>query len=156
METTKAPEEIDHDRRRLLGTVTMGIAAAGALSLVPTHLVKASDMISNQSSNQGASPMDTVAHSEIRPFRVNFPEEALVDLRRRIAATRWPDKETVTDESQGVQLATVQSLVRYWGTDYDWRKVEAKLNALPRFITEIMGSTSISFTFARNMRMPCQ
>ncbi len=139
MDTPKKPEGIDQDRRRLLGTVTMGIAAAGALSLVPTHLVKASDTISNQSSNQGASPMDTVAHSEIRPFRVNFPEEALVDLRRRIAATRWPDKETVTDESQGVQLATVQSLVRYWGTDYDWRKVEAKLNALPQFITEIDG-----------------
>ncbi len=139
METTKTPEVIDQDRRRLLGTATMGIAAAGALSLVPTHLVKASDAISNQSSNQGASPMDTVAHSGIRSFRVNFPEEALVDLRRLIAATRWPDKETVTDESQGVQLATVQSLVRYWGTDYDWRKVEAKLNALPQFITEIDG-----------------
>jgi pimeloyl-ACP methyl ester carboxylesterase len=83
--------------------------------------------------------MDTVERTGIRPFRANFPEDALVDLRRRIAATRWPDKETVADESQGVQLATVQSLVRYWGTDYDWRKVEAKLNALPQFITEIDG-----------------
>lgn len=75
----------------------------------------------------------------IRPFRVNIPEEALADLRRRIAATRFPDKETVNDRSQGVQLAKFQELVRYWGTDYDWRKAEAKLNALPQFITTIDG-----------------
>ena len=75
----------------------------------------------------------------IRPFRVNAPETALVDLRRRIAATRWPDRETVADQSQGVQLATVQKLARYWATQYDWRKVEARLNALPQFITEIDG-----------------
>jgi pimeloyl-ACP methyl ester carboxylesterase len=77
--------------------------------------------------------------SAIRPYRVNIPEEQLVDLRRRIAATRWPDKETVTDESQGLPLATIQDLARYWQTNYDWRKVEAKLNALPQFITEIDG-----------------
>ncbi len=75
----------------------------------------------------------------IRPFHTNFPEEALVDLRQRIAATRWPAKETVTDASQGVQLATMQALARYWATDYDWRKCEAKLNALPQFVTEIDG-----------------
>jgi len=75
----------------------------------------------------------------IRPFRINFPDEALVDLRRRVAATRWPDQETVNDQSQGVQLATVQALARYWGTNYDWRKVEANLNALPQFTTEIDG-----------------
>ena len=75
----------------------------------------------------------------IRPFQINVPEDALVDLRRRINATRWPDRETVTDESQGVQLATIQELARYWGTDYDWRKCEATLNALPQFITEIDG-----------------
>jgi pimeloyl-ACP methyl ester carboxylesterase len=75
----------------------------------------------------------------IRPFKINVPEEALVDLRRRIAATRWPDKETVTDQSQGVQLATTQKLARYWATEHDWRKCEAKLNALPQFITEIDG-----------------
>src|SRR5205814_6621236 len=66
-------------------------------------------------------------------------EEALVDLRRRIATTQWPEKETVTDASQGVQLATMQKLARYWASDYDWRKVEAKLNALPQFVTEIDG-----------------
>jgi pimeloyl-ACP methyl ester carboxylesterase len=75
----------------------------------------------------------------IRPFRIDITEEALVDLRRRIAATRWPEKETVADQSQGVQLATIQKLARYWATDYDWRKLEAKLNALPQFITEIDG-----------------
>ena len=75
----------------------------------------------------------------IRPFRVNVPDEALVDLRRRILATRWPERETVADESQGVQLAAIQELARYWATDYNWRKVEAQLNALPQFITEIDG-----------------
>lgn len=75
----------------------------------------------------------------IRPFRVNIPEEALVDLRRRILATRWPDKETVEDQSQGVQLAAVQKLAHYWATDYDWRKCEAKLRALPNFVTKIDG-----------------
>src|SRR6266566_4566995 len=77
--------------------------------------------------------------TEIRPFYVEVPEEDLVDLRRRIAATRWPESETVADESQGVQLATMQELVRYWGTEYDFRRFEARLNALPQFITEIDG-----------------
>jgi pimeloyl-ACP methyl ester carboxylesterase len=77
---------------------------------------------------------------EVRPFRIDdVPEEDLVDLRRRIADTQWPEKETVADESQGVPLATMQELARYWATDYDWRKCEAKLNALPQFITEIDG-----------------
>jgi pimeloyl-ACP methyl ester carboxylesterase len=75
----------------------------------------------------------------IRPYRVSVPEEALVDLKRRIAATRWPDKETVADQSQGAQLARLQELVRYWGSGYDWRKAEAKLNALPQFTTNIDG-----------------
>ena len=75
----------------------------------------------------------------IRPFRVNFPKAALDDLRRRIAATKWPGRETVPDETQGVQLATMQKLARYWQTDYDWRKCEVRLNALPQFITDING-----------------
>ena len=77
--------------------------------------------------------------SEIRPFRVDMPDEAIADLRRRIAATRLPTKELVTDRSQGVQLATIQALVRYWAADYDWRACEARLNALPQFTTEIDG-----------------
>lgn len=75
----------------------------------------------------------------VRPFRVDVPEEELTELRRRINATRWPEQETVTDATQGVQLATIQKLARYWATDYDWRKVEARLKALPQFITEIDG-----------------
>ena len=79
------------------------------------------------------------SHPAVRPFRVDVPEEDLDDLRRRIAATQWPEKETVADESQGVPLATMQELARYWATDYDWRKCEEKLNALPQFMTEIDG-----------------
>jgi pimeloyl-ACP methyl ester carboxylesterase len=78
--------------------------------------------------------------TEIRPFQVDIPEEELAEMRRRIAATRWPSKELVADRSQGVQLATIQELASYWATSYDWRKAEAKLNALPQFTTEIDGA----------------
>ena len=77
--------------------------------------------------------------AEIRPFRVNMPDEAIADLRRRIATTRLPSKELVADRSQGVQLAAIQNLARYWATEYDWRRCEARLNALPQFKTEIDG-----------------
>ena len=83
--------------------------------------------------------MGTTKAEAIRRFSVEIPQEALVDLRRRINATIWPDRETVSDQSQGVQLTTIQKLARYWGTEYDWRKVEARLNALPQFMTEIDG-----------------
>jgi pimeloyl-ACP methyl ester carboxylesterase len=83
--------------------------------------------------------LSTEAHQEILPFRVEVPEEDLADLRRRIADTRWPDRETVPDRSQGAQLDELQELVRYWGADYDWRKGEAKLNAWPQFMTKIDG-----------------
>jgi pimeloyl-ACP methyl ester carboxylesterase len=121
MDTIARSEQIDQDRRRFVGAAATAVAAAGALSLFPQQLAAATE------------------GNAIRPFRVNIPEAALVDLRRRINATRWPDRETVSDESQGVPLAMIQELTRYWGTDYDWRKVEAKLNALPQFITEIDG-----------------
>src|SRR2546422_7507850 len=78
-------------------------------------------------------------NTAIRPFHVNVPEAELTELRRRINATRWPEREMVTDASQGVQLETIQKLARYWATDYDWRKVEAKLNGVPQFVTEIDG-----------------
>jgi pimeloyl-ACP methyl ester carboxylesterase len=81
----------------------------------------------------------SVEATAIRPFKVDVPEEELTELRRRLAATRWPSKELVDDRSQGVQLATLQALARYWATDYDWRACEAKLNALPQFKTEIDG-----------------
>ena len=89
------------------------------------------------------------AGSAIRPFQVEVPEEALTELRRRLAATRWPEKETVDDATQGVQLATMQALARYWETEYDWRKCEAKLNSVPNFITEIDG-LDIHFVHARS------
>ena len=114
-------EVINQERRQLLSAAAMSIAAAGAASLVPRSSASAE------------------AAAAIRPFRIDVPEQDLADLRRRLAATRWPDKETVADDSQGVPQAMLQELVRYWQTEYDWRKVEARLNALPQFITEIDG-----------------
>ena len=105
--------------------------AIGAVSLLPASFAAVAD------------------DNTVRPFKINVPDEALVDLRRRIAATRWPDRETVDDQSQGVQLAKFQELVRYWGTDYDWRKVEARLNALPQFMTTIDG-VDIHFIHVRS------
>jgi len=90
----------------------------------------------------------TTAES-IRPFKVNIPEQALADLRRRIQATRWPDRETVGDSSQGVQLAKLQELVQYWGSGYDWRKFEARINSLPQFMTTIDG-VDIHFIHVRS------
>jgi pimeloyl-ACP methyl ester carboxylesterase len=114
-------DAIDHDRRKLIAGAAMGLAAAGAASLLPVR------------------PAAAVTNDAIRPFHINIPQAQLVDLRRRLAATRWPEKETVSDDSQGVPLAMLQDLVRYWRTDHDWRKVEARLNGLPQFITEIDG-----------------
>ena len=122
---------VDHDRRRLLATTGIGIAVAGAASFVPW-----------QASAQAAG-------DGVRPFRASVPEKDLVDLRQRIAATRWPDRETASDQSQGTQLAKLQELLRYWGTDYDWRKAEARLNALPQFITTIDG-VDIHFIHVRS------
>jgi pimeloyl-ACP methyl ester carboxylesterase len=90
-----------------------------------------------------------VADTTVRPFRIEVPEEAITDLRRRIADTRWPERETVSDLSQGAPLAKVQELVQYWGSSYDWRKVEAKLNALPQFVTSIDG-VDIQFAHVRS------
>jgi pimeloyl-ACP methyl ester carboxylesterase len=95
-----------------------------------------------------AAATETAADA-IRPFHASFPNTALDDLRKRIAATRWPSKELVTDPSQGVQLATMQKLARYWQTDYDWRKIETRLNALPQFITNIDG-VDIHFIHVRS------
>jgi len=114
-------EDCNSDRRRLLRAATVSIAAAGSASLFPAKL---------QAAIEGES---------VRPFHIDVPQAALVDLRQRIAATRWPDRETVTDQSQGVQLATVRQLADYWQSGHDWRKIETRLNALPQFITEIDG-----------------
>jgi Epoxide hydrolase N terminus len=106
--------------------VLVTVAAAGTFGLVLLAAPGDAQTATEQETTVAPSETTTAA---VRPFRANVPEEALVDLRRRVAATRWPDRETVTDRSQGVPLAKLQELVRYWGTDYDWRKAEAKLNA---------------------------
>jgi pimeloyl-ACP methyl ester carboxylesterase len=106
-------------------------AAASLLSLLPAGLAKAAE------------------GDAIRPFRVNIPQEQLVDLRRRIMTTRWPDQETVSDQSQGIQLGKLKPLVEHWGTGYDWRKAEAKLNAMPQFMTRIDG-VDIHFVHVRS------
>jgi pimeloyl-ACP methyl ester carboxylesterase len=102
-----------------------------------------------QTSSTGQAAGQAVDRTAIRPFQVNVPEEELTELRRRINATRLPERETVTDWSQGVQLATIQKLAQYWATEYDWRKIETKLNAVPNFITEIDG-LDIHFIHARS------
>jgi pimeloyl-ACP methyl ester carboxylesterase len=109
------------DRRQFLSTAAMGIVSASAASLLSTH------------------PAPAAENAAIRPFHIDVPKEGIVNLRERLMMTRWPDRETVADPSQGVQLAIMQELARYWATEHDWRKVEAKLNALPQFITEIDG-----------------
>jgi pimeloyl-ACP methyl ester carboxylesterase len=115
-------------RRHLLAVS----AAAGAVALLPPTMAAAAEAES------------------IRPFRVDIPDAAVADLRRRLAATRWPDMETVTDQSQGVQVARLRELFDYWMTDYDWRKVETRLNELPMFITEIDG-LDIHFIHIRSL-----
>ena len=111
--------DIDHGRRRFVEVAAVSVAAAATLSLLPENAAGATE------------------NSAIRPFRINVPDDQLADLRRRIVTTRWPDRETVNDRSQGMQLAEFKEMVRYWGTDYDWRKAEARLNAFPQFITTI-------------------
>jgi hypothetical protein len=96
------------------------------------------------------------SRTDIRPFQAEMPDEAIADLRRRIAMTRWPTRELVADRSQGVQLATIQELARYWAADYDWRRCEAKLNALPQFKIEIDGWTSTSSTRSRRTQARCR
>ena len=130
----------------VLRTVAIAKYFLFALLVVPIHAQTSTPkQIAQKEStmNRFATPqLDSGQNSTveaIRPFHVEVPEEALVDLRRRLAATRWPDRETVTDQSQGVQRAKIQALVNYWQTDYDWRKAEAKLNALPQFVTNIDG-----------------
>src|SRR5262249_14622505 len=88
---------------------------------------------------QGGVMSTTHTPAEIRSFQIEIPEERIDDLRRRIATTRWPTRELVADRSQGVQLATLQELARYWTSDYDWRRCEARLNALPQFTIEVDG-----------------
>ncbi|WP_439398939.1 epoxide hydrolase family protein [Bradyrhizobium sp. PMVTL-01] len=121
MEKPPTAGTVDIDRRRLLAAAATAIAVVGGASMFATN------------SAFGATPVG------IRPFKVHIPEQQLVDLRRRLAATQWPEKETVADDSQGVPLATMKQLVQHWQSSYDWRKAEARLNSFPQFITEIEG-----------------
>ena len=122
---------------------------AATACLAPSAPVRAQHPAPPGASAHGAATTRAADDASIRPFHITVPDEALVDLRRRIAATRWPERETVDDASQGVQLAKLQELVRYWGTDYDWRKAEAKLNAFPQFVTTIDG-VDIHFIHVRS------
>src|SRR5262249_5210025 len=108
-----------------------------ALSLAPQE--QKGEIAMTTLPTSSAQTVPSGGDTAIRPFHVDVPEAKLVDLRQRVAATIWPERETVADDSQGVRLATIQALTRHWATDYDWRRVEARLNALPQFITEIDG-----------------
>ena len=119
------------DRRELLGAMAKGTVAAGVSNLLTR------------------CPASAAPASEIKPFRIHVPEAELIDLRRRLAATKYPEREIVGDQSQGVQLVTIKRLVRHWQTDHDWRKVEARLNALPQFTTMIDG-VEIHFIHVRS------
>ena len=119
------------DRRRFCGAAVVAAAASplGFASSIFPQRCTAMDTALEQGGDK----------TDLRPFHVKVPESELTELRRRINATRWPERETVSDATEGVQLATVQALARYWATEYDWRKIEARMNALPQFITEIDG-----------------
>jgi hypothetical protein len=131
MDTVKLPDE---GRRSFLAAS----AAAGAASLLPAQMALAA------------------GETAIHPFRVNVPDADLADLRKRIAATRWPEREQVPDATQGVQLATMQKLAQYWANEHDWRKCEAKIMPCRTSSRRSMGSIFISFTFARSMKMRCR
>jgi len=131
MRTRSSSEPINPDRREFFAIAGMGVAAAGLGAILP------------------ACPAMAAAGEEIRPFRAAIAESDLAELRRRVRATRWPDPETVDNQSQGVRLSKLKPLVAYWGSAYDWRKAEAKLNALPQFITTIEG-VDIHFVHVRS------
>ena len=129
---------------KLKSPLRRGLLAGSAAALLARLFTFASPtqaqtMTTSEATRATERSKQAVGKSAIRPFRVSFPEAELTDLRRRIKATKWPERETVADASQGVQLATTQALARYWATDHDWRKCEKKLNAVPNFITEIDG-----------------
>jgi pimeloyl-ACP methyl ester carboxylesterase len=136
----------DRSRRRFLKKSSMlGFAVAlspgtivEAFANSRIELIQKENTMTQTTATQPGSEQ-TADKNAIRPFHVKVPEEELNELRRRITATKWPEREVVADASQGVQLATMQKLARYWANDYDWRKIEAKLSALPQFLTEIDG-----------------
>src|SRR5260370_37305604 len=120
------------DRRRFLRAVVMTLAAT------EFSMTACENVLTQRRTGMETQTNETTS-TAVRPFHINVPQKDLDELRQRLAMTRWPKRETVTDDSQGVPLAMLQQLARYWATDYDWRKVEAKLNSLPQFLTEIDG-----------------
>jgi pimeloyl-ACP methyl ester carboxylesterase len=130
---------LSHKQQPTEGGPMLRASAVLAVLVVVTSYAQTVSPDAAKTVSSSAKPEVAAANPEIRPFRYVASEEELTDLRRRIAATRWPEKETVSDATQGVQLATMQNLAKYWQSDYDWRKCEAKLNALPQFITQIDG-----------------
>lgn len=136
-----------------LERATRGVTfRSGVIAMAATMVLTPSSASAQRASVPADAPAAAVGGSTgtaIRPFRVSVPEADLADLRQRIHATRWPDKETVVDRSQGPQLGPLQELVRYWGSGYDWRKAEATLNAWPQFMTRIDG-VDIHFIHVRS------
>ena len=139
--SAETPETFSPTRRGLLAASVVALYVCLSIFAPPDY----------GQTTSGAPPVTVQAAEDrsIRPFTIHIPQAALDDLRRRIAATRWPDKETVDDRSQGAQLAKLQELVRYWGSGYDWRRIEAKLNGLPQFVTTIDG-VDIHFIHVRS------
>src|SRR5262249_48846990 len=127
-------------------TATLALLIGGMIAMTQLHTEAGSQA---GASGKPAARVRADGGAEVRPFRVHFSDEALADLKRRVGATRWPDKEVVNDQSQGVQLSTVQKLANYWAKEYDWRKVEAKLNSYPQFTTTIDG-VDIHFIHVRS------
>ena len=136
MTTEKAQHNWHIFRVISLAATTFGLLLVAASSYAQTAK---QEITASQLTTPQLDAVPQTATAEIRPFHINFQEEQLADLRRRIVATKWPERETVSDATQGVQLATMKKLARYWATDYDWRKCEARLNALPQFVTTIDG-----------------
>ena len=156
--TTLAEVDSNRDWHRFVVTSVAVASFALVLLAIPSNAQTVTPKKGTTNQKEASMTQLATAHldatasnttAEIRPFHFNAMEEQLADLRRRIAATQWPERETVSDATQGVQLATMQKLAHYWATDYDWRKVEARLNALPMFVTTIDG-LDIQFIHVRS------
>ena len=142
--------------RSFLATLA-GVGALGLVLLAVSSFGQNTSAVAAKTSFKNpppAAPGATAEDKSIRPMGIRIPDAELVDLRRRIAATKWPDRELVSDATQGVQLATMQKLAHYWETDYDWRKAEARLNALPQFVSTIDG-LDIHFIHVRSKHDRC-
>jgi len=143
MNNANLPHKINHNRRRFIGTAAMTIASAhlGIFSSASAEATQPTTSKEETAMSTAVALQEAAEQSAdtIRPFKHHVPEAELTELRRRVLATKWPDRETVKDATQGVQLATTQALAHYWATEYNWRKIEEKLNALPQFLTEIDG-----------------